>query len=204
MATRKKQRDTYHHGDLRRALLDVALERVLREGPDTLSLREVARDAGVSHTAPYRHFASRDALVAAIADEGFSMLRQMLVDGAAGGRDPLERFLGQGEAYVRFALEHPAHFRVMFATRLPADDAFPALAESGRAAFQELVNAIAECQQARQIRRGDPMRLALSAWSMAHGLATLLVEQQLERMFPAELRPQLIRDAMDVVVRGLA
>src|SRR5690349_3579164 len=100
---------TYHHGDLRPALLKAAGRVLEKEGPAALSLRELARRAGVSHNAPYRHFADREALLAALAADGFRMLGEVL--GVASSRH-------RGEAYVRFALEHPQLFRLMFGGHL--------------------------------------------------------------------------------------
>src|SRR5216117_2127251 len=101
---------TYHHGNLRTALLRAAGERLEKQGITALSLREAARRAGVSHNAPYRHFADREALLAALAAEGFAMLAERLR--GQPGRE-------MGEAYVRFALEQPQRFRLMFGGLLP-------------------------------------------------------------------------------------
>jgi AcrR family transcriptional regulator len=206
MATAKKRKRTsYHHGDLRRALLDAAFTHVEQQGVATLSLREVARAAGVSHAAPYRHFPSREALVAAMAEEGFARLQKMLADASRGDGDALARFRAQGEAFIRFASLHPAHYRVMFSRQVPRGDEFPGLFAAGKAAMGELVDVIRECQKAQQLRRGDAERMAIAAWAMVHGMATLLVEQRIDpRRFPEEALPKLIREVVDVVARGLA
>jgi AcrR family transcriptional regulator len=204
MATRKRKKDAYHHGDLRRTLLDLAFAHVEREGVDTLSLRELAREAGVSNAAPYRHFPTRDALIAAMAEEGFARLRQMLVDATSDEPDPLERFCAQGEAFIGFASAYPAHYRVMFSRRVPRKG-FPGLAAAGQAAMDELVEAIGACQKKHQLRRGEPERLAIAAWAMVHGMATLLVDGRLDReRFPEKTHAALIREVVQVVARGLA
>src|SRR5262245_4881527 len=110
---RAKKR-AYHHGDLRRALLDAALELVSSKGVQALTLREVARRAGVTHAAPYHHFPSKEALFAAVATEGFRDLAAAMRAALSGRRGPFASLRAIGVAYVRFATEHPAHFRIMF------------------------------------------------------------------------------------------
>src|SRR5690242_4627498 len=111
-----KKKRAYHHGDLRRTLLEASLELIAESGLDALSLREVARRAGVSPGAPYHHFESREQLLTALAVDGFALLGEAMRSArdAAGAEDVIERFGAIGEAYVRFALAHPAHFRLMF------------------------------------------------------------------------------------------
>src|SRR4029079_8364193 len=103
------RRKPYHHGDLRRTLLDAALALVASQGVGALSLRELARKAGVSHAAPYRHFESREALLAALATEGFLGLGAEMMQTAAGEPNPLLRFRALGVAYVIYAVRHPGH-----------------------------------------------------------------------------------------------
>src|SRR5262245_23788463 len=104
----------YHHGDLRRALLDAALEILAEGGAAGLTLREVARRAGVTHAAPYRHFEDKAALLAAVAEEGFRAVYAEMLARSERVKDPVERLYQIGAAYVLFAVTHPAHFRVMF------------------------------------------------------------------------------------------
>src|SRR5688572_5804005 len=148
----------YHHGDLRAALLRAAGELLEKQGIAALSLREAARSAGVSHNAPYRHFPDREALLAALAAEGFRLLADSQ---AAGGRE-------RGLAYVRFALAHPQRFRLMFGGVLPIGD-YPELREQGRRAYQQLEEAFKDL--------GEDARLAAAAaWSLVHGLANLILD----------------------------
>ncbi|MDN3293112.1 TetR/AcrR family transcriptional regulator [Streptomyces ficellus] len=158
-------RDAYHHGDLRRAVLTAALDVIRTDGPAALSLRGLARRAGVSHAAPAHHFKDRAGLLTAIATEGFDLLASTLAD-AAGLRDA-------GVRYVRFATDHPAHFQVMFQPDLhhPTD---PALAEAKSRAGDRLREAVAEAVDT------DDARLAgIAAWSLAHGFATLFLTHNL-------------------------
>lgn len=151
----------YHHGDLRRALIDAALALVAAHGPAALSLREVARQAGVSHAAPAHHFGNKAGLLTAIAADGYRTLAAALA--GAGG------FQEQGVAYVLFATEHPAHFAVM---RTP---------DLLDAADPEFVAAHAEAgaQLSRGVEAGmDHVDAAapVAAWALVHGLASLLLE----------------------------
>lgn len=169
----------YHHGDLRRALLDAALELVQQEGVATLSLREVARRAGVSHAAPYRHFPSKEALLAAVAEEGFHDFRKALEDAASQAASPLEALQAIGVAYVAFALEHSAHFRVMFGGSPTTTCDYPDLVAASEGAFGVLVSTIQRCIETGALRDAPPAELALAAWSTVHGLASLLLDGML-------------------------
>ncbi|WP_406096186.1 TetR/AcrR family transcriptional regulator [Streptomyces sp. NBC_01013] len=159
---------TYHHGDLRRAVLAAALDVIRTEGPTALSLRDLARRAGVSHAAPAHHFKDRTGLLTAIAAEGYALFADALADAP----DLRER----GVRYVRFAAEHPAHFQVMFQPDLYRDDD-PGLLAAKERASAELRAGVTGLPAAG---RGDDARLAgVAAWSLAHGFATLLLSGNL-------------------------
>ncbi|MGJ3507105.1 TetR/AcrR family transcriptional regulator [Enemella sp. A6] len=164
----------YHHGDLRRAVLDRALEVVAESGPRALSLRAIAADLGVSHTAPRHHFGSNAGLLSAIAVEGFRMLRERLVVLREAGA-PL---LDLGVAYVEFATEYPAHFAVMFEPTLTDPDD-PTLAQAADEAFGELRAGVAA--MAPHSGTEDAAALVIAAWSLMHGLATLELTGNLAR-----------------------
>ncbi|MFD0338131.1 TetR/AcrR family transcriptional regulator [Streptomyces sp. NPDC127117] len=160
---------TYHHGDLRRAVLTAALDVIGTEGPGALSLRDLARRAGVSHAAPAHHFKDRTGLLTAIATEGYERFADALADAP----DLRER----GVRYVRFAADHPAHFQVMFQPDLYRTDDPDLLAAKNRASA-ELRAGVTGLPAAG---RGDNARLAgVAAWSLAHGFATLLLSGNLE------------------------
>lgn len=167
----------YHHGDLRRALLDAALALVAENGPAALSLREVARSAGVSHAAPAHHFANKAGLLTAIAAEGY----HRLADALAGA----DTFQEKGVAYVLFATEHPGHFAVMRAPDLLRTD------------DPDLV--AAETAAGEQLRAGATARMVhvdpaapVAAWALVHGLASLLLEGNV-RPEPGETVESLAR-----------
>ena len=158
----------YHHGELRTALVGAALALLTEGGADALSLRAVARRAGVSAMAPYRHYPDKEALLAAVAVQGFDGLRDVLraADTAAAG-DPL---VAQAVAYVRYAEENPALFRLMFG---PARvGAHPALEAAGEAAYAVLAARVA----AQTPADADREACALGCWSLVHGLASLFLD----------------------------
>src|SRR5436190_664139 len=152
----------YHHGDLPRALVRAATDLLDKHGLALVTLRKVARKAGVSHAAPYRHFPSLDHLLAAVAEQGFRELGDALKD-----RPPAE----MGEAYVRFCLGRPALFRLMFSGGLPG------LGEASRAVYRSLVEALRAQRDIAQ-----PERAAAAAWALVHGLSTLLLDGHLEQL----------------------
>lgn len=170
----KKPRDRYHHGDLRSALLEVAVEAIADKGLHGLSLRECARRLGVSHAAPYRHFPDKDHLIAAIGGQGFAWLTEAGREAMEGIDDPEERIQAYGLAYVRFAVAHPEHLRVMFASEIPREAVTPEDAAAGDAAFELLRATSAEL--VGDAPAGDELPTALSFWSVAHGFSMLLID----------------------------
>ncbi len=179
---------TYHHGDLPNALVAAALELIREAGLGALTLRAVARRAGVSEAAPYRHFADKDALLAAVAEQGFLALGHKM-DEAAGrepGTDVLTRLRRLGAAYVRFAVENPAHFRVMTGPVVAQRKDYPSLDRVADASFGRLLAVLAEAQQAGIVAEGELQDIGLAAWSFVHGLAALAIEGHLEEWLSRE------------------
>jgi AcrR family transcriptional regulator len=163
---------TYHHGDLRQAVLQTAGEILEKEGVGVLSLRELARRAGVSHSAPYRHFPDRDSLLTALAAEGFEMLGDALESRAR--RE-------MGEAYVEFALAHPERFRLMFGGLVK-------LGQRDRRAYEGLLKSFADLGE-------DAQFAAAAAWGLVHGLSHLLLDGH----FVGQDRKQFVRDVLSAV-----
>ncbi|OBH59731.1 TetR family transcriptional regulator [Mycobacterium mantenii] len=173
-----RRRQNYHHGDLKRALTSAALSLVAEKGPKGFTLTEAARRAGVSAAAPYRHFADKAELLAAVAEQGFHDLHADLGAAADRASDPKERVIELGRAYVRWAIAHPDHYQVMFGSEsLKAEQ--PSLATAGAQAFGDLLDAITKCQEAGIIEDRDPREMAAPLWSLVHGIASLAIGGQL-------------------------
>jgi len=177
MAATKKR--AYHHGDLARALIDAALPRIEKAGVEAFTLREAAREIGVTHAAAYRHYADKRALLAAIAEEGFRALSGDLRDAAQSEGDALEKLASIGRAYVRYAFREPARFRVMFGPRLNYDRRFPSLEAEAQRAFRILLDAIEAGQRDKILIEGVSRDLANSLWTTAHGFASLVLHRKI-------------------------
>ena len=145
--TSAEQRDTYHHGDLKRALTEAALGLVTEKGPKGFTLREVARRAGVSAAAPYRHFSDKAQLLGAVATQGFIQLHEALTAATAEKADLTTQVLEMGRTYVGWAVAHPDYYQVMFGAELDKSDK-PELLNAGLRTFDDLLDAIVRCQQA--------------------------------------------------------
>jgi AcrR family transcriptional regulator len=163
----------YHHGNLRKALLDAAVALIGEVGPRAFTLREAARRAGVSHNAPYRHFSSKDELLVAVAAEGFDRLAHAMREAMKPGRSARERLELCGCGYVDFALRWPNHLLVMFDLPFAWRDCGGAEARIGEDAFEVLLDCIVAAQRSGDLPAGDPLPLAWTAWALVHGIAKL-------------------------------
>lgn len=182
----------YHHGDLRRALVEAAMVQLEEQGHEALSLREAARRAGVSHNAPYRHFTDRDALLQAISAQGFNELAAKMAE----ARTALG-FRGVGEAYVAFALARPRLFQLMFSGQKGAP-ATPELVEAMNAALKPLSSAFEGL-----VPPGETNATLLAAWSVVHGLAHLLIDARLGHLTGGMSPADLTRAVLNAFARGL-
>jgi AcrR family transcriptional regulator len=172
--------NTYHHGDLKNALIQAGIEILSEEGVKGLSLRRVAKRAGVSHTAPYAHFADKQALVAAISTEGYKKLyEQLTLIDAEFGSDPLKKMVEVAWTYVQFAINDPAHFKITFSGVIEKEKDYPAFVEISRQSFAFIVEMVADCQAAGILQSGPSDLIAVHLWGAMHGLATLHIEDQL-------------------------
>jgi AcrR family transcriptional regulator len=168
----------YHHGNLREALIDAALELIGAKGPAGFTIAEAARLAGVSPAAPYRHFRDAEALLAEVAIRGFDRFADRLAKGWNGGRpDPVRAFEDLGRAYLAFAREQPAYYAAMFDSRL-AIEAYPEMHAAGERAFTVLREAADQVAATLpQGRRPPSLMIALHVWAMAHGIASLFLRE---------------------------
>lgn len=192
---RRRRPSQYHHGDLPRSMVDAAVRLIQDDGIAALTLRGVGARLGVSRTALYRHFTDKDALLAAVAAEGFRMLREALQRAWDAAPHGPRRMDGMGLAYVRFAVGHPSHYRVMFGADLSKARVVD---ESGASvdAFQVLVDAIAAQQRDGFTRRDDPQALALYIWAVVHGVAMLAIDGRLPETFGVEALAALANDRL--------
>jgi len=196
-----KHTKAYHHGDLRAALLAEAATMITEGGAASVTMRALGERVGVSRTAPYRHFTDKSALLLAVAAAGFDRLNDRLqaVDAAA-PRSGVERIRRLGEEYVRFALENPAHYRLMYGAEAIARAEQPELRESANRLFEQLVEVIRAQQRSGRIKRQDPQTQAYVAWSAVHGLAMLVIEGQIKTTVDVEA---LARQATATLLDGM-
>ena len=172
--TARTTHDRYHHGDLKNALLLAAEKLLAEQGVAGLSLRAVAKAAGVSHTAPYRHFKDKAALLRALAQAGFESLQVAINEAAdAVAHDAGQKLIAAGSAYVTLAVRNPELTRLMFGGVTDPGGSGD-FREAADAAFESLVRIIATGVQAGTFRDRDPYELALVAWTSMHGLAMLI------------------------------
>jgi AcrR family transcriptional regulator len=205
----------YHHKDLRRQVIATTLQIITEGGVDGVTMREVSQRIGVSRTAPYRHFKNKHDLLCAVAEEGFQTIAERYeAIVAQDWSNALETLEALGRAYVEFALENPALYRLMFGSLLTREERPPSMRETAGKAFGHLPATVARCQAQGRIRPGSSLALASTLWSMMHGLASLLMDGQLqtenyEDGFPIFLTADLGRQqryagkVMDVVVEVL-
>ena len=189
---RRKAKTDYHHGSLRRAMIEAAVRVIAKRGIDALNLRELAAHVGVTAGAPYHHFSSRNELLRGIAEEGFETFEALLIAERDAARpDAGARLEALGRAYVSFAISHSGYFRVMF----HGDAMASGPTGPGLRAFNLLRDAVVACQETGAAPKGDPAPLVLTAWSAVNGLATLWVDGALpfEGMDPGRLAPEIGR-----------
>jgi AcrR family transcriptional regulator len=183
----------YHHGDLKNTLIKAAISLIAEKGPNAISLRAVAKRAGVSHSAPYRHFKDKGALLMAIAESGFNALATRTREASqAFPDDPTRQLQAASIAYVELAVENPEITQLMFGGFITPDECSGTLAEASERAFNSLLSLI-ESGKAAAVFRDEPTEeLALAAWSMMHGLAMLIIGGQLQTREGDQCGPQQI------------
>ena len=200
-----KKGSRYHHGDLRRALSSAARE-VLREGgTGKLSLRAAARRAGVSHASAYYHFEDKTSLIAAVAIQAFEELGEATeAVYEQSGLSTLEQLKAVASVYVRFALSNPQEFRVMFLPELRSDAVRTEVERAGRTGYERTVRLVAVLQAEGRIAEGNPEEIAISAWALMHGLASLMIDGPLHRNARTEEgRETLVSSAVKHLLFGV-
>jgi AcrR family transcriptional regulator len=194
----------YHHGNLREALIQAALDLIAKKGPAGFTFADAARSAGVSSAAPYRHFRDRDALIADVARRGFELFSEHL-DRAwnDGGPDPFTAFENVGRAYLAFARDEPAYYSSMFEAGLSFDDD-PALRQAGDRSFAVLRHASEVlCARLPAEKRPPALMMSLHAWALSHGIASLFSRGDGGRRRLPMAPEDLLEAGMLIYLRGL-
>ncbi len=194
----------YHHGNLKEELLALALQQLNQFGPKKLSLRALAREAGVSQTAPYRHFEDKNQLLAALATYGF---KQLVETSSKVVNDPLlsasEQLLSAGRIYINFALNNTELYRLMFGPALSPDDEYLELDAVGTQAFELMVDIISKGQARNEFVQQDALLVANTAWAMVHGMASLMMDRRYDCV-EGGLNDVTVEEALKLMLSGIA
>ena len=166
----------YHHGNLRLALIDAAIEQIKEQGVEKLSMRAIARTVGVSQTAPYRHFKDKNHLLSEVATQAFSELYEASYAVVEQNRTPLQNIQAAGLVYLRYAIDNPEKYRILFGSRIQNRRSYSTMVEAGEKSFQILID-----QVERGIAEGDfipgcALILANTLWTQVHGAASLILD----------------------------
>ena len=198
------ERRGYHHGNLREALIDAALNLIAQKGPAGFTFADAARSAGVSSAAPYRHFRDRDALLADVARRGFELFQAHLEKAWDDGKpEPFRAFENVGRAYLGFARNEPAYYSAMFEAGVPLDSD-PGLRQASDRAFAVLRNASeALSAHAPADKRPPALMMSLHIWAMSHGIASLFGRGDAGRRSLPMTPEELLEAAVLIYLRGL-
>ena len=193
----------YHHGNLRNTLLTIAVELLAEDGVHALSMRKMAQRAGVSHNAPYMHFRDKDAVLAAIAEEGFILLA-IEVESAIAKADKSARqqLIAASETYVRFALDRADRLQVMF--RPIEVEKYPKLLEVSQASLNRLFEIVKAGQEKGELRSGNPHEMTKAIWTMVHGIAALSIAYKTLLLPEKNSVEDVVRTLMNYLLDGLA
>lgn len=174
----KKNKSSYRHGNLREAILTTSLQVIEEVGVTGLSIREVAKKAGVTHQAPYRHFSDKEALLAALAQDGFEKMHQHITQLMAKEIKPFEKLLTLGLGYFSWASEHPDHFRLMFSQNIPEYETSEGLKIAADKILGLVLKVVRENQEAKIIKIEDTRSVARQLWAAIHGTTLLFIDRQ--------------------------
>ncbi|GBF49679.1 WHG domain protein [Leptospira ryugenii] len=176
-----RMRKSYHHGNLRDAILKESLLWIKKEGIETLSLREIAKKLGVTHSAPNKHFPKKEVLLANMVEHGFIQFRIALLEGCKNlETEPREAFQSMCLSYIKFANDNPEIYRLMFSKTLDDYEDYPACQKAGFASFQVLLDAVNKLQEGGIIKQGDIREISFLLWSLIHGYVLLWQEGRIE------------------------
>lgn len=198
------KKSTYHHGNLREVLISSALE-ILKEGTlQDLSLRALARKAGVSQTAPYRHFEDKEALIVVLIQEGSCLLHNNMSRACEEMDDPLEQLINMGVSYYDFSQEHPAHFRLMFGGSLENKEKYLPLFEQEQKGYDIIERVVGECMKLPGAPKVPANLVRLTCWSLVHGLASLILNDVMNEDVPqGENKRTVVRQVISFYTKSL-
>lgn len=198
------KKSTYHHGNLREVLISSALE-ILKEGTlQDLSLRALARKAGVSQTAPYRHFEDKEALIVVLIQEGSTILQENMARDSQLTDDPVEQLINLGVAYYDFSQEHPAHFRLMFGGSLENKEKHEHIFDDAKKGYDVLDGVISNCMKLPHAPELSANLIRLTSWSLVHGLASLILNDVMNDDVPkGENKRDVVRNVISFYTRSM-
>lgn len=195
---------TYHHGDLKNALFEAGLALLEEKGVDGLSLREMAKRAGVSHAAPYRHFSDKTELLSSIARWGFEELQEAIAEKAERyPNNPKKQLKEAGVAYVRLAVAHPERTRLMFGGVIPQEEFPESLADASEATFDQVLEIVEAGRRSGDFKYRDPKTMATAVWSQFHGLAMLILSGQVDKAHSDWRVKKLAEEGCELLLEGL-
>ena len=197
----------YHHGDLRRVLIDAALQLVGEGGPDAVSVREAARRAGVSAGAPFRHFPSRDALMTAVAEEAQRRFRAEIEAALseAPASDPLAKFRCLGLAYLRWAMRNPTHFEIISSRRFFDHDRAANVSRDNTELIDMTERALAEAFARGQLRASDLKQVQIAGRALVYGFARMQIDGHFARWgIPADGAERMAQAVVDLFIAGIS
>lgn len=199
-----KPKGSYRHGNLREAILRTSLRLIQKHGIEKLSIREAAKAAGVSHQAPYRHFKDRDALLAALAQDGLEKLYGAMCESARNSDSALDRLVGVAEGYFDWAASNPEHFRLMFGRSIPDHSASEGLQKASADVLQLVLTVVDDNQKSGNVRKEETRAVARQFWAAVHGASILFIDDQFKPLgLDTILGKRLARDIVTNLVNGL-
>ena len=187
----------YHHGNLRLALLDAAIDQIKEHGVEKLSMRGIARIVGVSQTAPYRHFEDKNHLLSEVATQAFSELYEISMAATDSNESPIKNIHAAGLVYLQYAIDNPEKYRVIFGSRIQNRQSYPSMIEAGEKSFKILIDQVERGIEAGDFIPGCALILANTLWTQVHGAASLIldgfyIDRELPMPFDDFLKAQIM------------